>query len=73
MPNIAVHLCHSAPLHYLQGKLATVDTILALLGYVDAVNGYVCWQEGVPGKATFRAMVGVIIGGWGALGLAAGR
>jgi hypothetical protein len=54
---------------YLQGKLKSADTILALQGYVAAVDAYICWQEGVPKKAIFRALVGVIVGGWGALGL----
>ena len=56
---------------YLQDKLAAVDTVLALLFYVGAVDGYVCWREGESGKAVFRFLSGVVIGGWGALSLTA--
>ncbi|EXJ67066.1 uncharacterized protein A1O5_09712 [Cladophialophora psammophila CBS 110553] len=56
---------------YLQGKLAAVDTILALLLYVGGADAYVCWQEGVPMSAIFRAVSGIVIGGWGMLGLTA--
>ena len=54
---------------YLQGNLAAVDTIMSLMLWVGAVDGYVCWREGVPSKALMRAASGLIIGGWGMLGL----
>jgi hypothetical protein len=57
---------------YLRGQLAAVDTILGLLAYVGVVDGIVCWQEGVAGRGLFRAFCGVVIGGWGMLGLTAG-
>ncbi|KAI4273228.1 MAG: hypothetical protein LQ337_004788 [Flavoplaca oasis] len=50
---------------YLQGKLEAVDTILLILGYVGLVDGYVCWLEGVPGKAIFRTLSGTLIAAWG--------
>jgi hypothetical protein len=56
---------------HLKGMLVGVDVILALLGYVGAVDAYVCWKEGVVGSAVFRGAAGVIIGGWGLLGLTA--
>ncbi|KAJ7658423.1 hypothetical protein B0H17DRAFT_1097056 [Mycena rosella] len=40
---------------YFQGNLGAVDTVMALLRYVGAVDGYVCWMEEVPDKALFRA------------------
>ncbi|KAJ9144139.1 hypothetical protein NKR23_g6198 [Pleurostoma richardsiae] len=52
---------------YLRGDLSAVDTIMALLGYVGVVDGYVCWREVVPSKAVFRAFMGIMIGGWGLL------
>ena len=54
---------------YLQGKLKAADTILALQGYAVAVDAYICWREGVPKKAIARALIGVVVAGWGALGL----
>ncbi|KAH9232044.1 hypothetical protein K456DRAFT_54530 [Colletotrichum gloeosporioides 23] len=54
---------------YLRGDYVAVDIILALLVYVGLVDGYVCWREGEMGSAVFRAMSGVVIGTWGALGL----
>ena len=57
---------------YLKGNFEAVDTILALIGwYCGAVDGYVCWQQGVPGKAIFRMTAGFLVGGWGMLGLTA--
>jgi hypothetical protein len=53
----------------LQNQFAAADTILALQGYVAAVDAYVCWREGVPQKAVARIVFGVLVAGWGALGL----
>ncbi|CAG8950225.1 hypothetical protein HYFRA_00008463 [Hymenoscyphus fraxineus] len=57
---------------YFQKKLAAVDTIMLLLGYVGLVDGYVCWCEGVPGKALFRLASGVAISAWGGFGMTEG-
>ncbi|KAL2856418.1 hypothetical protein BJY01DRAFT_242754 [Aspergillus pseudoustus] len=55
---------------YAQGKLVEFDTILAILGsYVGAVDGWVCWGEGMRGKAVFRAVSGAVIAFWGVKGL----
>ncbi|KAL4810665.1 hypothetical protein BDV18DRAFT_155277 [Aspergillus unguis] len=55
---------------YAQGKLVEFDTVMTILGvYVGLVDGYVCWKEGVPGKAVFRAVSGLVIGAWGGYGL----
>ncbi|KAF6835096.1 hypothetical protein CPLU01_04574 [Colletotrichum plurivorum] len=54
---------------YLRGQYQAVDTVMALLVYIGLVDGYVCWREGAPGAALFRATSGVVIGAWGALGL----
>ncbi|KEF63280.1 uncharacterized protein A1O9_01257 [Exophiala aquamarina CBS 119918] len=54
---------------YLQGKLEAVDTILALQSYATVVDAWVCWREGVPRTALMRALAGVLVGGWGLLGL----
>ncbi|KAJ6519175.1 hypothetical protein C8R45DRAFT_14168 [Mycena sanguinolenta] len=53
---------------YFQRKYAAFDTVMASLLYVGLVDGYVCWLEGVPGKALFRFSSGVLIAGWGVLG-----
>ncbi|KAI9644960.1 hypothetical protein NHQ30_006995 [Ciborinia camelliae] len=58
---------------YFQGKYTAVDTVLATLGYVGLVDGYVCWCEGVPNKAVFRFLSGVLISAWGWLGMTAGN
>ena len=54
---------------YLQRKLKAVDTVLSLMLYVAAVDGWVCWKEGVPGQGVFRFCAGLVVGGWGLLGL----
>lgn len=50
---------------YSQNKLREVDTIMFILGYLGLVDGYVCWREGVPGKAVFRTVSGLLIAAWG--------
>ncbi|KAM5439824.1 hypothetical protein MferCBS31731_004234 [Microsporum ferrugineum] len=54
---------------YFQGKFREVDTIMVILAYLGLVDGYVCWREGVPGTALFRATSGLLIAGWGWFGL----
>jgi len=57
---------------YFQNKLAAVDTILLLLGYVGLADCYVCWIEGVPNKAVFRLASGLVIAAWGWFGMTEG-
>ena len=54
---------------YLQDNLGAVDMIMSLMIYAGAVDCYICWQEGVKGMGIFRGMSGLVIGGWGLLGL----
>jgi len=58
---------------YFQENFAEVDTLLSVLGYVGLVDGYVCWLEGVPNKAIFRFMSGVLIAAWGWFGMTGGK
>lgn len=39
---------------------------------VGLADGYVCWQEGVPGRAVFRLASGLVIAAWGWFGMTAG-
>ena len=58
---------------YFQGKLAEVDIIMLVMGaYLGPVDGYVCWREGVPDKAVFRFVSGLLIAAWGWFGMTAG-
>ncbi|KAK1236108.1 hypothetical protein PQX77_000652 [Marasmius sp. AFHP31] len=58
---------------YAQNRLDAVDIVLGAMGvWVGLVDGYVCWMEGVPGKAVFRGTAGMAIGMWGLAGLTAG-
>jgi hypothetical protein len=57
---------------YLRGHLRAVDTFMALLLYGCAVDAYACWLEGEIGRAWFRGLLGLFVGGWGLLGLTAG-
>jgi hypothetical protein len=57
---------------YLREKLDVVDTLLVLLGtWVGAIDAWVCWKEGVPGKAVFRGTSGLVIASWGWMGMTA--
>lgn len=57
---------------YLRGQYRSVDTLMALLFYGCATDAYVSWSEGAGGHAWFRGLLGVVVGGWGALGVTAG-
>jgi hypothetical protein len=52
---------------WFRNNLKAIDTMLSLLLYVGAVDGYVCWKEDVPNQGLFRAFSGVLVGGWGLL------
>lgn len=55
---------------YLQGKLKEVDTVNLVVGiWLGFADSYVCWLEGVPGQAAFKATAGLLIAGWGAAGM----
>lgn len=42
---------------------------MALLFWAGVADGYLCWKEGVPGRALFRFSASLVVGGWGFLGL----
>lgn len=54
---------------YLRGDFRSLDTILALLVVAGSVDAYLCWKEGAPGTALFRFVSGLVLGGYGYLGL----
>lgn len=57
---------------YFANKLQDVDLVLLILGgYIGAVDWYVCRAEGMPGKAKFRLISGVVIAAWGWFGMTA--
>jgi hypothetical protein len=57
---------------YLKEKLEEVDTLLLILGsYLGAIDAWVCWNEGLSGKAWFRGLSGILIAGWGWIGMTA--
>ncbi|PTB73970.1 hypothetical protein M440DRAFT_1339175 [Trichoderma longibrachiatum ATCC 18648] len=58
---------------YRQKELAAVDTVMSVMGaYLGLVDGYVCWKEGMTGKAVFRCVSGMAIAAWGLAGLTEG-
>jgi len=57
---------------YSQAKYSEIDTILLCTGWVGCIDGYVCWKEGVPGRAAFRFISGCVIAAWGWFGVTAG-
>ncbi|KAL6876965.1 hypothetical protein J3F83DRAFT_712490 [Trichoderma novae-zelandiae] len=58
---------------YRQGEFAAVDAVMSVMGaYLGLVDGYVCWKEGMPGKAVFRCSSGMGIAAWGLVGLTEG-
>jgi hypothetical protein len=57
---------------YLRSHYRTVDTLMALNFYGSATDAYVCWLEGEVGKAWFRGLLALFLGGWGLLGVTTG-
>ena len=57
---------------FLQGKLAAVDTIMALQGYAGLVDLWVSWKEGATRSSSFGVGMRILVGVWGMLGLTAG-
>ncbi|KAF4470252.1 efflux pump antibiotic resistance [Fusarium albosuccineum] len=54
---------------YFRQDYRSVDTIMSLLFWAGAADGYLCWKEGVPGRALFRFTSSLFVAGWGLLGL----
>ncbi|KAH6641948.1 hypothetical protein C7974DRAFT_92762 [Boeremia exigua] len=58
---------------YLKGHLEAMDIVLASLGWLALVDGYIVLQESGRGKATFRFLSAAVVAIWGMLGMTAGR
>ncbi|KAJ2983352.1 hypothetical protein NQ176_g754 [Zarea fungicola] len=57
---------------YSRGMLAECDTLLALISfYLGCVDSYVCWSQGMPGKAMVRLVSSWVLGACGLFGLTA--
>ncbi|TKX25760.1 hypothetical protein C1H76_1906 [Elsinoe australis] len=46
---------------YFNGHYQAIDIVMASLGYVGIIDCWVCWKEGVTGKAIFRVLAGSFI------------
>lgn len=58
---------------YLQGNLAPVDTVLAVMGlYVGVMDGYLCWHEGRPRMGMLRSACAFVVAALGMAGCPAG-
>jgi hypothetical protein len=57
---------------YFMGDLKAVDVMMMVLGYVGAVDAYVCWREGMRDKAVVRGVAGGFIALWGVTGMTRG-
>lgn len=57
---------------YYKRMFSSIDILLLTLGWAGVVDGIVCWREGVPGRAIFRAASGAVIAVMGGLGITAG-
>ncbi|EPE28380.1 hypothetical protein GLAREA_09500 [Glarea lozoyensis ATCC 20868] len=57
---------------YYMGDLKAVDVMLMVLGYVGAVDAYVCYGEGMRDKAVLRGVAGGVIALWGVTGMTGG-
>jgi hypothetical protein len=57
---------------YIRQQYEAMDIVLMVFAYIGAIDGYVCWKEGVPGKAVFRAISSAAVGLWGFYGMTVG-
>lgn len=57
---------------YAQGMLHGVDVVMGCIGVAGLLDEWICWKAGVLGTGIFRAGCGVLVGGWGWLGLSSG-
>ncbi|KAF7897748.1 uncharacterized protein EAF01_008714 [Botrytis porri] len=58
---------------YLGDHFEAMDVVIASLGYLAVVDGYVCWKHGVPGSVAFRTISAGVISLWGFFGMTTGR
>ncbi|CAG8956208.1 hypothetical protein HYFRA_00003588 [Hymenoscyphus fraxineus] len=56
---------------YGKGYFYAIDVLLAVSGIAAFLDGGICWSEGIVGTAVWRTLAGVVVGGWGFLGLTA--
>lgn len=54
---------------YFQRNFRGMDVILAVSGIAAFFDGGICLNEGIVGTAVWRTIAGVLVGGWGFLGL----
>ncbi|KAH7066658.1 hypothetical protein BKA63DRAFT_424808 [Paraphoma chrysanthemicola] len=48
---------------------AAVDTVMAFIGFMGAMDVYVCLKEDVPRTATWRGIASGLMAAWGLLGM----
>lgn len=58
---------------YLGNHFEAMDIVIASLGYLAFVDGYVCWKHGVPGSVAFRTGSAGLISLWGVFGMTTGK
>ncbi|OAK94101.1 hypothetical protein IQ06DRAFT_298819 [Phaeosphaeriaceae sp. SRC1lsM3a] len=58
---------------YLGGHLQAMDTLLACIGWMAVVDGYVCSKDGAPGSAKMRGIYQGVVATWGLLGMTSGK
>lgn len=50
---------------YLRGDLRAIDTIFSFTWVAGVADGWVCWNEGLRGKAMFRFLSAVVLSAYG--------
>jgi hypothetical protein len=58
---------------YLGGYLEAMDTLLACIGWMAVIDGYVCSKDGAPGSAKMRGIYQGVMAAWGLLGMSSGK
>jgi hypothetical protein len=58
---------------YFRKPYEAIDIVLTSIGWIGVVDGYVCWKEGVPGKAVMRSTSSFLAALWGVFGMTAGK
>ncbi|KAH8731663.1 hypothetical protein GQ44DRAFT_604351 [Phaeosphaeriaceae sp. PMI808] len=54
---------------YARGDYAAVDTVMSFLGFLGAMDVWVCVREGVKKKAVERGLTSLVVAAWGLAGM----
>ena len=58
---------------YAGGHYEAMDILIASMGWIGLVDGWVCYEDGAEGSVVFRSVATASVAVWGALGMTTGK